>query len=390
MKLTDITIKALKAPPKGSKIYFDDTLPGFGVRVSRGGTKSFVLTHGPRRERETFGRVNIISLQEARQEAKRRLAQYTLGRDKPRSIAWNSAVEEFLGEKSQTLKPRTLQDYKYHLDRHFRYGETKLTDLTPHDLQRSLSRLAHAPAHRSDAFVTVRVFINWAYRRHYFDRNPMERMQCPKGYRARDRVLSDEELARVWKAARDGTFGQIVKMLILTGQRVGEITQLTGSMVGEDTITLPSWLAKNSRTHTIPLGPMARGILKPPRGSEVCYFPALGKLTPFNGHSPCKRRLDERSGVTDWRLHDLRRTFASGLASLGVQLPVIERLLNHVSGSFGGIVGVYQRYNFMPEMRRAIALWEARVEQLVRHEEPELPLLAPPAPKLLPDLRNAI
>jgi integrase len=109
---------------------------------------------------------------------------------------------------------------------------------------------------------------------------------------------------------------------------------------------------------------MAAKIIGGPHESEAYIFLALGKETAFNGHSPCKRRLDERCGVEAWALHDLRRTFASGLASLGVALPVIERLLNHVSGSFGGIVGVYQRYDFMPEMRDALARWEEHVRRI--------------------------
>ncbi len=110
---------------------------------------------------------------------------------------------------------------------------------------------------------------------------------------------------------------------------------------------------------------MARAILESAPASDECYFQALGKITPFNGHSPCKRRLDKRYSVSAWTLHDLRRTFASGLASIGVSIPVIERLLNHVSGSFGGIVGVYQRYDFFPEMQAAIESWEKHIAQLV-------------------------
>lgn len=365
LRLTDISIKALKPPAKGVAVYSDDTLIGFGVRVSQAGTKSFVLTHGPRRERETLGRVGVLSLQDARAEAKRRLAEYTLGKNKPRAISWDAAKEEFLAEKATDLKPRTIADYTYELNRHFKYGPTKLTELSPHDLHKSLARLSKTPAEQQHAFVTLRTFIRWAHRKHYLDRNPMERMQAPHSYVPRERILTEEELKQVWHAAGDGTFGKIAKLLILTGQRVGEITKLTGEMVGEDTITLPSWLAKNSRQHTFPLGDMAKAILNPPIEADAHFFPALGKTTPFNGHSPCKRKLDKRCGVTGWTLHDLRRTFASGMASIGVQLPVVERLLNHVSGSFSGIVGVYQRYDFMPEMRNAIARWEDHIQGLI-------------------------
>ena len=190
-------------------------------------------------------------------------------------------------------------------------------------------------------------------------------MQVPHPYVPRERVLTDDELRRVLNATRDDTFGKIVKLLILTGQRRGEITGLTGAMVGENAITLPSALTKNSRQHTFPLGPMAKTILDPPKPYEDLYFPALGKKTPFDGWSKSKPKLDQRSGVSDWVLHDLRRTFASNLASIGIQLPVIERLLNHISGSFSGIVGVYQRYDFFPEMEDAITRWEAHIQKML-------------------------
>jgi integrase len=168
----------------------------------------------------------------------------------------------------------------------------------------------------------------------------------------------------VWLASRDDTFGRIIKLLILTGQRRGEITNLKGGMVAADTITIPAWRAKNSRKHTIPLGDLAKSVVGTVPSTDTCLFPAEGLTTPFNGFSKCKPKLEKRAQVYDWTIHDLRRTFASGLAARGVALPVIERLLNHVSGSFGGIVGVYQRYDFMPEMREAIEKWERHIKAL--------------------------
>jgi integrase len=364
MRLTDISIRALKNAEKITTIYPDDLLPGFGVRVSAGGTKSFVLTHGPRRQRETIGRFGVISLADARTEARRRLAEYTLGRDRPRSITWDAARDEFLAKVASNCKARTHQDYRYHLTRCFRYGRTALAQVTPQDLQRSLDNLSHVPAVRRYAFSVLRAFMRWAYRKHYVEANPVERVDVPRKRFVRDRVLTDHELRRVWRAAGDDTFGRIVKLLILTGQRRGEITGLKGGMVGRDTITFPASHTKNSRSHTFPLGRMAAEIIGGPHESEAYVFLALGKETPFNGHSPCKGKLDSRCGVEAWTLHDLRRTFASGLASLGVALPVVERLLNHVSGSFGGIVGVYQRYDFMPEMLDAIGRWEEHVQRI--------------------------
>lgn len=364
MRLTDKTLHALKVPKAGAVIYHDDLIPGFGVRVSEGGTKSFVLTHGPRRQRETVGRVGILGLSEARGEARRRLAEYTLGRTQPLAISWNDALEDYLAQLKPTVRWRTHADYGYILKRHFRYGATRLSEVTPHEIQKCIEKLSETPAMQQRAFVVLRTFIHWAHRRHYLEQNPMERMKAPHPYIPRERILTDEELRRVWNAAGEDDFGKIVKLLILTGQRRGEITALTGAMVSAETITLPSTLTKNGRTHTIPLGMRTRELLGNSRRAEICYFPARGKATPFNGFSKSKGKLDNRCGVLDWTLHDLRRTFASGLASLGIALPVIERLLNHVSGTFGGIVGVYQRYDFMPEMREAIGKWENHIKTL--------------------------
>jgi integrase len=364
MRLTDITIRSLKVPQTGAVIYNDDRVKGFGVRVSEGGTKSFVLTHGPRRERETLGRVGVVTLQAARVEAKRRLAEYTLGKQRPRSIAWQDAVHQYLEEVSARRRPRTHESYKYALDKHFKYGNTKLSDLKPYDLQKNLGRLLQTPAEEQHAFVALRAFLRWAYRRHYFERNPMERMRAPHSYVARERVLTADELKSVWNAAGDTAFGRIVKLLLLTGQRVGEISNLTNSMVAEGAIAIPASLAKNGREHFVPIGPLAQSLVDC-EGSESAYvFTAQDGKTRFNSFSTCKRLLDRRSGTADWRLHDLRRTFASGLASIGVALPVTERLLNHISGGFGGIVGVYQRYNYFPEMRVAIERWERHVVEL--------------------------
>jgi integrase len=367
MRLTDMSVKALKAPLKGVIYYTDDTLTGFGVRVSQAGTKSYVLTHGARRERETIGRVGVVGLSDARSEAKRRLAEYTLGKTRLQSINWNVAAEQYLAEVKAKRKPRTHADYKGLLDRHFRFGDTKLSELSARDFLRKLDKLAHTPAEQQHAFVILRAFIRWSYRRHYLDTNPMDRMMAPHRYKPRERILTNEELGCVWNAAMQmDTFGAIVRLLILTGQRVGEITHLAPDMVGAGVVTLPASLTKNSREHTFPISSLAEQLLSAAPGTKSFLFPARGSdgERAFNGFSKSKARLDALADVHGWTLHDLRRTFASGLASLGVTLPVVERLLNHVSGSFAGIVGVYQRYDFMPEMREAAVKWEANIQKL--------------------------
>ncbi|MCC3246412.1 site-specific integrase [Methylocystis sp. WRRC1] len=372
--LTEITIRNLKPPEKGQVAYMDDALRGFGVRVSAGGTKSFILVHGLERRRVTIGRYPIISLAEARAEAKRILAEKTLGHTFERSVPFEDALAQFLDHSAQTKRPLTTRDYKRLLTSHFPFGRTQLGDVTPREILRRLDRLRATPAEQSHALVALKVFMSWCVKRHLISRSPCEAMSAAK-QRVRERVLSDDELKKVFAAALEGqdAFSRIVAILTLTGQRRGEVAALRWEYLndGERTITLPSSLTKNKRPHTFPYGALAASILEnTPRIGDF-VFPASrehvrGKPTVFfNGWGKCKESLDRTCGVSDWTLHDLRRTFATNMAALGVRIEVTEKLLNHVSGSFGGIVGVYQRHNYLDEMRQAIDAWEARLTALL-------------------------
>jgi integrase len=205
-------------------------------------------------------------------------------------------------------------------------------------------------------------------------------------------VLSDDELHSIWRACEQRIafddeacggfkttmpdivkmprqFAAIVQLLILTGARRGEIAGLRADYVSNDTCTLPSALTKNKREHTFPLSETTSSLLstalQPPRTSEL-LFPARGSFTrPFNGWSKSKVALDELSGVSGWTLHDLRRTFATRLAELAVAPHVIERLLNHVTGTVSGVAAVYNRASYMAEMRAAIDLWDAYVREKI-------------------------
>lgn len=363
MRLTDFSINSLQAPSRGTVIYADDKVPGFGVRVSLGGTKSFVLTHGVRRTRETIGRVGIISLHDARAEAKRRLAEYTLGKTKPKSIAWDAAKEEYLVVVAANCKPRTHHDYSWYLNTQFRFGETRLSDLSPLDIQRKLDALEDRPALHRYAYCVLRAFMRWAYRRHYLDQNPMARMEAPPPVPSRERTLTDQELTAVWHgAAQLGVYGTIVRLLILTGQRREEIAQLTGDMIGEGTITLPSWLTKNGQEHAFPIGPLAQSLLpKPHKNGRL--FPARRERSDkaFSGFSKGKAELQKLTNTSDWTLHDLRRTLRTKWAELGVRKEVAERYINHISGEHAGIAGVYNRYSYSSEMQAAVAIWESHL-----------------------------
>lgn len=376
--LTDIGLRALKAPAKGQITVWDKNSP-IGIRVSQGGAKTFIIMTGSGK-RETIGRFGIITLAQAREAAKTRLAEKTLGIVKPKpTVSFDEAKKQYLIECEQKNRPATVASYKRLLSR-IAFGSTQLKDISPEEIVVKLDKLTDRPVEKHHAIVAGRVFFSWCVRHHYLDRSPMERIRPGNAGKSRERVLTERELSIVYKAALKGDthFHRIVALLVLTGQRKSEIAKLQWEWISgqERTITLPATVTKNKRAHTFPIGGSAcRVIASIARISDIYLFPAAreqvrGKpSTVFNGWGKPKKAFDNELGaaVAAWTLHDLRRTFSSGMAALGVPQAVVEKLLNHVSGGVQSpIAQVYNRYGYLPEMREAIEKWEARLEKLSR------------------------
>jgi integrase len=244
----------------------------------------------------------------------------------------------------------------------------KPADVVRRDVVAVLDEIAdRAPIAANRTQSTLRTFFNWAIARGEVTANPVVGIE-PREERARDRVLDDAELLKVWLAASglDRLHGAIVRLLILTGARREEIAGLRWAEIKEDRIELPGNRTKNGQPHIIPLLAPALGILKglhSIHGSPF-VFTTTG-TTPVGGFSRIKARLDTLSGVEGWVVHDLRRTVATGLQRLGVRLEVTEAVLGHTSGSRGGIVGIYQRHNWADEKRQALDAWARHVVELV-------------------------
>lgn len=365
-RLTDIAIKTLKSPTSGQETYWDTNLTGFGVRVSQGGSKSFVVMHGANRRRTTIGKYPIVTLSDARTAAKRILAEQTLGKHTPRSVSFEMACTEYLAECTGRVGEGTLSEYTRQLKDHWlpSFRRSQLSDISPSDIHHRLNRLGNTPSEQSHSLVTLKVFLNWCVRRHYLDRSPAANIERRVKQISRDRVLSDEELKAVWDAADGYPFGAIVRLLILTGQRRSEIAGLMWKHITDTTITLPE--TKNQRPHTFPLMPIAKQLIEAaPQLNDTYVFPARGRDRPFNGWSKSKRTLDQVCSVEGWTLHDLRRTFSTNLAGLGIQQTTTERLLNHVSGTVSGVAAIYNRYDYQDEMVDALSKWEERLVQLL-------------------------
>ena len=167
-------------------------------------------------------------------------------------------------------------------------------------------------------------------------------------------------------------FGAFVQLLFLMGQRRNEVASMHWEDLDlEDGLwTLPAERNKSNRAHVVPLSPQVVSILKSiPRTHAVLVFPARGRDNPISGFSKWKRKLDSLSGASDWTLHDIRRTFSTGLAELGVRIEVTERILNHQSGALGGVAGVYNRFEYLPEKRVSLERWSDHVAELVERVE---------------------
>jgi integrase len=342
---------------------------------------SYVLTYGLNRQRIKIGDVGIIKLAEARTEAKRILAELTLGTRAEPTSTFSAALSLFLENSAKRNKPRTARDYKRLLNRHFlpALGPKQLADVTTHDVAKIIDRLLKTPSECSHAFVAIKIFFRWALRRRLIKSSPCDALQGPAKALARDRVLKAHELKQVFSQARihGFPFGTVLQFLILTGQRRSEIGSMKWAWIdsAKRTITLPASVTKNKREHTFPYCNMLASILDGiPRTGEYLFAGSRNAELPISGWSNFKAAFDKECKIAPWSLHDLRRTFATNLAAIGVRLEVTEKLLNHVSGSFGGIVGVYQRHGFQAEMRDAVELYEKHLADLTA-EKDDVPVI---------------
>jgi integrase len=218
---------------------------------------------------------------------------------------------------------------------------------------------------------TLSKFFNWLVARDVLAFSPVTGIEKPHKEEVRERILSDAELRALWLACEgDGPFGQALRVLMITGARRNEISQMRrrSELDKDGTWTLPRERSKNRRPHKISLPSQARAIIAAMPLIADCdfVFTADGKR-PVTGWDKAKVRISNKAGIPadSWRLHDLRRTCASGMQRLGTSVPVIEKTLNHVSGTFRGIVGTYQQHDYADEIRVALQRWADHVDEVV-------------------------
>jgi integrase len=251
-----------------------------------------------------------------------------------------------------------------------RWGNRPIADITGRDVAQELVRVVDRGApHAANTMLSyLRKMFNWLVERYVVEANPCAKVRPPTKAEARDRYLSDEEIKQLWAATDDAShegvgepWGALLRLLLVTGQRRDEVARMTWSEISDDgaTWTLPKERAKNNTTHVVPLSPLAQEIIANVRtvtGRSDFVFTTTGD-TPVSGFSKAKARLDGILKIPAWRIHDLRRTAATGMARLGQPVHVVERALNHKSGMIKGVAAVYNRYAYEAEVRTALTAW---------------------------------
>ena len=382
--LTDVAVR--KAALKGQRYELRDAVVrGLGVRISPSGTKTwFVMRRiNGNPVRVSLGQYPEVGLSEARLKAAEAVRQLREG--KPASQAQPSLFEEVLEEwlERDQGRNRSASNVRNALSNHaLPYLKGKAVDEVQRaDILRLIDRLVEKGActQANRVLAYLRRLFNWCVERDLIAASPVSGIKSRVRRGSRDRVLNENELVSVYRRSRDihYPFGPIVQLLILTGQRLREVAHMRWSEVDldQDIWTLPADRSKNGKPHAIHLSSEARRILAaiPQVMDSGWVFTTTGR-GPVSGFSQAKKRLDKASDVSNWTFHDIRRSFATYLTEkLRVSPVVVDRILNHVSGTVTGIAAVYQRGQYLSDRKEALQVWSDYIQDLGDKPTPETP-----------------
>ncbi len=389
-KLTKSEINQITASNR-DQIFWDTELTGLGLKVTPKGRKSFLVQYrlggrGTPTKKVKIGDYGRITLQQARKEARRILGEVASGNDpaskrqlerkKLGSDRVSDLLDGFLEQHAS--QNRSYKHIKYVLVPNFGnlFGNKSIHEINRRLINDMLDQVkargSHTLANR--VLANVRKFFNWCVSRGVIETNPCIGISAPTKEASRDRCLTDEELRLVIQSAReDGyPYGNIIEALVLTAQRRGEVVGMMWDEVDIDnqTWTVPAQRSKNGKAHKVHLsGQMIELLGRCPNAGQL-VFTSNGK-TMFSGFSRAKRRLDMRSSVSSWRVHDLRRTFTTKLADLKIPPHIADKVLNHQSGTISGVAAVYQRHEFLSERKAALDAWGNYVQSLLSGSKPD-------------------
>jgi integrase len=349
---------------------WDRTCQGFGARRQRGAVYFYVRyrLNGSQNVRSIGRNGSPWTCDTARNEAKRLLGIVASGVDPfAQSLSgetFGAEVERYSLRQRNSLKPRSFIEDQRYLRKHAApLHKLRLGDIDRRTIAVLLGQreTACGPIARNRLRSSLSAFFAWAIAEGLTETSPVQGTAKAYEGNGRDRVLTQDELRKLWHALGDGRYADIVRLLLLTGQRRTEISRLTWSEVDFDRklIVLGAERTKNSRSHEVPLSSQALAILaRQDRRTEFVF-------SKFMNWSAAKAKLDAKLGIAPWRLHDLRRSCSTWMAELGVLPHIIEAVLNHVSGHKAGVAGRYNWAKYADEMRTALQRWADYVEALI-------------------------
>jgi integrase len=372
-------------PPAGKAdhVEFDDDMPGFGMRFRNGGPGTYFVQYriGHKDGRLSLGKVAKISLADAQTAAKAQFAMVAKrinpAVERARAVAATRdtiepLIDDFIGYLERNGRaPSYLAENKRSLKKYFKsLHRFAAKDVNRAMVAKELSRLraerGPIAADRSRAHLSK--FFNWAIAEGLAEQNPTTGTN-KTGSEARTRVLSGPELVAIWKALGNDDYGDICRLLILTGARRDEIGSLTRREINFDhkQIELPGARTKNGDAHVIPLAPKALVILKDRKVRDGSDFVFGRGECGFSGWSKSKEGLDKRLNFEEgWVLHDFRRSLSTNMhEKLKVPPHIVEAILNHKSGSKAGVAGVYNRAEYAEEKREALQKYAEYISVLV-------------------------
>jgi integrase len=377
----------LPAPKTGEAVYFDegrprDRAPGLALRIRAAGSRKFVFFYrlGGRLLKYTIGDASGWTLDKARATARDLRVKVERGenpaverasRRADAALLFSAVARDYLDARKPNMKPRSHAECIRHVNKYWKpFHGMAIASIDRAAVAARLRIIAKdSGAVTADrARSTLSAMFAWAIGEGLCEVNPVTGTNKASDDKPRERLLSDAELAAIWKAAPESDYGRIVRLLMLTAQRREEIGALLWSEVDREAalISLPRERTKNHRSHDVPLSPMALAVLDaiPEREGRALVF-GSGQ-GGYSGWSTSKGVLDESARLAEpWTLHDLRRTAATRMADLGVAPHVIEAILNHVSGHKAGVAGIYNRSTYSAEKRVALELWTGHLSTII-------------------------
>jgi integrase len=378
MRLTVKSADGLRLKPgQKERIAFDDDIPGFGLRIREGGSRTWIFQYriGSKQRRMVLASANSaqLNLADVRKTASKLQGRVALGQDPAkdketarREVENTFAVfaDQFLEARKSSWRAGTYREARRHLTQHAKpLHSFPIAAVSQYNIAKLLEDVAkkNGGVTANRVRTSLSSLLGWIIKKgiRLPEGNVASYTEKPVDEKSRDRVLSDAELKGIWKACLDDDYGAIIKLLMLTGSRANEIGALRWNEVHDEQIVLPAERTKNRRAHISPLSDVAKKMIPPRRADRKFVFGRHD--TGFQGWSHCKAALDQRARLEHWAVHDLRRTVATRMAELGVQPHIVEAVLNHVSGHKSGVAGIYNRATYDKEKREALNLWAEHV-----------------------------